>query len=106
MMPRIRHISATPRLGGRLYNANRTKCPQPRRVSMTGCKFLGKTALNATLHGSDVISERDTTRQPRHGCHASRVRSSVVCYLVADCQDIHAFPRPLSSESPLPIEVA
>src|ERR1700722_6803670 len=28
MMPKIRHISATPRVGARLYNANRTKGPQ------------------------------------------------------------------------------
>src|ERR1700730_13895998 len=42
-----------------------------------GSGFLDKTALNATLHGRDVSSERDSARQPRHGCHASRVRSCV-----------------------------
>src|SRR5216683_747751 len=44
---------------------------------VVGWEFLDKTALNATLHGPDVSSERDSTRQPRHGCHASRVRSCV-----------------------------
>ena len=29
---------------------------------VVGWEFLGKTALNATLHGSDVSSERDSTR--------------------------------------------
>src|SRR6266481_9430806 len=38
MMPRIRHISATPRIATRLYNANRAKYPQPPRVFITVCK--------------------------------------------------------------------
>ncbi len=67
-------------------------CQTPRKSYKThqtvgwlvGWDFLGKIALNATLHGSDVSSERDSTR---HGCHASRVRSSTVRTLVRDCGD-------------------
>jgi bacillopeptidase F (M6 metalloprotease family) len=63
---------------------------------VVGWYFLGKTALNATLHGSDVSSERDSTRQPRHGCHASLLRSSAVRTLVRDVKTIQQRQVPLS----------
>jgi hypothetical protein len=63
-------------------------------------RLLGKTALNATLHRSDESSERDSTRQPRHGCHPSRVRSSAVQTLVRNCEDNPAASSAIVRQSP------
>lgn len=52
--------------------------------------------MNATSHGRDVSSERDSARKPGHGRPAPRVRASAVERLSATGKTIQERQVPLS----------
>src|ERR1700730_1514143 len=68
MTPRIRHSSSTPRIAARLYNANRTNYPQPRRFCRERCRgALQRIPANESA-SEESLSLKLSSRAKRGTC--------------------------------------